>query len=238
MKKVLIVIPAKNEEASISRVIHDIRSRFPHDILVIDDDSSDATAARARAAGAVVLTPVFSLGAWGAAQTGLRYALRQGYSLAVTLDADGQHPAEHIQELLDPLLEDEADVVIGSCVSRGSPLRQFAWRYFRFLTGLTVQDLTSGYRAYGRAAMEILTSDQALMLDFQDLGVLTLLRDSGLRVAETPVCMLPRQDGHSRIFHTWSAVAHYMLLSSVLCLAHSAPTRLAHGVVALRRSES
>ena len=162
-RDVWIVIPAYNEASVIADVVADVRAVFPN-VVCVDDGGRDDTGDRAFAAGAHVVRHPVNLGQGAAIQTGVEYARsRPGAQFFATFDADGQHPAEHIEDLLDPILEGRADVVIGSCVSRGSPLRQAAWRYFRFLTGLDVKDLTSGYRAYGRAAMALLTGDQALM---------------------------------------------------------------------------
>ena len=90
----IALVPAHNEEATIGFIVARIRRRFQYPVVVIDDCSSDATATIARAAGATVLPLTLQLGAWGAIQTGLRYALRHGYRTAITLDADGQHEPE------------------------------------------------------------------------------------------------------------------------------------------------
>ena len=93
--RTLVFIPAWNEEASIAAVIADVREHLPEaDILVVDDGSTDATAARAREAGALVASLPFNQGLGAALQTGYLYALREGYDCCAHLDADGQHPAE------------------------------------------------------------------------------------------------------------------------------------------------
>jgi len=117
---------------------------------VIDDASTDETQKVARAAGATVLPLPFSLGAWGAIQTGLRYASKHGFNTALTMDADGQHEADSIQALLAPLASQQCDVVVGAYPQRGSLLRRIAWTFFRKVSGIALEDLTSGLRAYNR----------------------------------------------------------------------------------------
>lgn len=217
----LMVIPARDEEASIGEVIHALRSHGWDHIVVVNDQSMDETAAIARAAGAVVLNPLLPLGAWGAMQTGIRYALRHGYQQVVTIDADGQHEPACIPKLL--AAAGEHDVVVGSHPQRASPLRRLAWRYFRLITGLRITDLTSGFRCYNRRACEVLAEEEATLLDYQDLGVLLILRHAGFSIAEVDVQMHARRSGPSRIFSSWPRIARYMAESTLLCLARWAP---------------
>ena len=218
-QSVLIVIPARNEATSIAQVIADIRQHFKADVLVIDDQSMDGTAELAQQAGATVLRPVLPLGAWGAMQAGMRYAVKHGYNYAVTMDADGQHEAVHLADLLKPLIKNEADVVIGAFPARGSNARRMAWAVFRVMTGLGFEDLTSGFRAYNQPALKRLSSPGASLLDYQDIGVLLYLRRRGFRIVEIPVKMQLRSDGGSRIFSSWFAVASYLLKTAIICIA-------------------
>ena len=217
---VLIVIPARNEAATIGAVVGKLRQAGPFAILVVNDCSTDHTAARAAEAGAVLLNPVLPLGAWGAIQTGLRYAEKRGFDCVVTLDADGQHESRFVPDLLEKIRSGEADVVIGAYPERGSPARRLAWAFFRKLTGFEFADLTSGFRAYNRRAIELLSDEEATLLDYQDIGVLLLLRQAGLRIVEVPVSMQLRANGISRVFCSWWAVFRYLLETGVLCLAH------------------
>lgn len=217
----VVLIPAKNEAATVSQVIQEIRSLFLGEIVIIDDASTDNTAKVARAAGATVISLVYSLGAWGAIQTGMRYALKHGYQSVITMDADGQHQAESLPRLYAPLEKEQADVVIGAFPQRGSLARQFAWSLFRSLSGLTLEDLTSGLRAYNRKAIRLLASQKATLLDYQDMGVLLLIQHAGLRVREEPVTMNQRLNGHSRVFSSWWVVGKYMLHTLTLSLARA-----------------
>jgi glycosyltransferase involved in cell wall biosynthesis len=216
-KDVLIVIPARNEALTIGSLLQHLRSVGWHDILVINDQSTDDTASIARAAGARVLSPTLPVGAWGGMQAGIRYALQHGYQAVVTMDADGQHEVDELPVLLNA--RSQADLVVGAFPERASQLRQVAWNWFRQLAGFDLRDLTSGFRLYNRAVLEVLASREATLLDYQDLGALLLVRRAGLKIAEVPVTMNVRAIGKSRIFNSWVSVAKYMLATSLLCLA-------------------
>ncbi len=213
-----VVIPAQNEAASIAGVVTRAKVHAEH-VLVVDDASSDETAALARAAGAQVLPLVTPLDAWCATQTGLRFAHAHGAKIVVSLDADGQHPPECIPALVQPVLAGQAEVTIGSDPSRVSHYRHLAWGYLRAVTGLNVVDLTSGFRVYGPKALDLLIRPEASSLNYQDVGVLMMLRDEGLQMTEVPVTMGPRLFGASHVFRSWVKVMAYMLESSVIGLA-------------------
>ncbi len=222
MKKSMhaVLIPAWNEEATIADVVGSIRSLNSCDVIVIDDASTDRTVTRAAVSGATVLSLPVNLGAWGATQTGIRFALKQGYRRVITMDADGQHLPSAIPDLLAPIATGEADVVIGSCTQRGSKARKLAWWFFRGLTGLDIEDLTSGFRAYDLPAMKLLASKNATLLEYQDIGVLLLLIRAGLRIQEIKVPMRFRISGSSKIFNSWFKVAEYLILTLVLCTSN------------------
>ncbi len=221
--RLLVVIPALNEAACIGEVIEQARAQGKFDILVVDDGSSDDTAAIARLCGAQVTRAPLWQGAWGAIQTGIPYALRHGYSAVVTVDADGQHEPAYLPQLIEAAKG--ADVVIAACATRGSALRHLAWSYFRLLTGLRFDDLTSGFRYYNARACRLLASPEATLLDYQDIGVLMLLRRAGLGIAEVSVAMNPRRSGASRVFSSWWTVGRYMAETTLLCLARWNQTR-------------
>ncbi len=217
---IVLVIPAHNEEKTIGAVVSRCRQVLPEaEVVVVDDASTDETARRAHRAGALVLPLPLRMGYWGALQTGLLYGFRRGCSYLVTLDADGQHPPEEIEKLLAPLEKGEAEVVIGACPARGGPSKKLAWRFFRLLTGIAVEDLTSGFRAYHRRALALLVSEELLVFDNADLATLFLLRHHGLRLREVPVTMSPRQAGESKLFASPRGVIRYLLASLVLSLS-------------------
>jgi len=218
-RPVLVVIPAYNEAATVAEIVRRVIAHAICDAVVVNDASSDDTSAQARAAGAAVIDLPLNLGAWGATQTGMRYAQRNRYATVVTLDADGQHHPESLPAMLAALEQDGVDVVIGTYTQRLSMAKRVAWWYFRLLTGLPVQDFTSGLRAYSRRAARALASREASLLDYQDMGVLMLLYQKGFHLRELPTVMSPRKSGMSRVFASWFVVARYMLHTTVLCFA-------------------
>lgn len=211
-----MILPALNEEAVIKTLVADIRAVVDWPIWLVDDCSSDRTVEVASQAGARVIELANSLGAWGATQTGLRDAANRHLDFVVTMDADGQHDPGDIAALLDPVIAGHCDVVIGSAVERGSILRKFAWRLMRITSGLDCQDLTSGFRVLNARAIHLLASPPASCFDYQDVGVLMMLDQAGMRIKEIPVTMTPRANGKSRVFSSWFKVAAYMAQTLVL----------------------
>ena len=215
-KSCLVVIPAHNEARDIAHVLSGVREfcRFP--VVVVDDCSTDATVQKARAAGAEVIALPMQLGAWGAMQTGIRHAFEKGFDFVLTMDADGQHEAVWIENLLEPVLAGRANVAIGCCVRRGSRLRKVAWWLMKAVSGLALEDITSGFRVYDRKAMQVLSSREATLLEYQDVGVLVLLKAHGLNIEDVEVTMLPRRTGGSRVYSSWFIVAYYMCATLLL----------------------
>lgn len=155
--KTLVVVPAWNEAPSIGSVIKDIQAQGL-EVLVVDDGSSDGTAAVARAAGALVISLPFNLGVGAALRCGFRYADKAGYTVVIQCDADGQHPVEYILVLVQQLIDSDAHMVIGSRFAQGgigtmkvSVVRRLAMRILSFsasrATGACITDSTSGFRA-------------------------------------------------------------------------------------------
>lgn len=215
----LIVIPAHNEEATIQDVVSDLKMHGYNDILIVDDASTDLTASLVKQLNVKVMSLPYNVGAWKATQAGVRYAKKYGYSHLVTFDADKQHLASQIQALIDCQNNLSANLVIGSCPSRGSISRRIAWSVFRTLSGVKVQDLTSGFRLYDRKAIEALSKKEASLLEYQDVGVLLLLKAFKLSTVEVDVSMEERMVGGSRIFYSWLAVSYYMAYTTTLCLS-------------------
>jgi glycosyltransferase involved in cell wall biosynthesis len=211
--RTLVFIPAWNEADSVATVIADVREHLPGtDVLVVDDGSTDATAARAAGAGAMVASLPFNQGLGAALQTGYLYALREGYDFCAHLDADGQHPPAEVARLLEEVRTDRADLVIGSryhaeasdCDSAGDDYRPTISRrigtsVFRFFLTLATRqrftDTTSGMRAANRRVMELFS--ESYSPDFAEIESLQLAVRQGLRVEEVPVRMLERVGGSS-----------------------------------------
>ncbi|VAW40435.1 Glucosyl-3-phosphoglycerate synthase [hydrothermal vent metagenome] len=215
----LIVIPALNEESSIQSVIEQLKKENLDNILVINDCSSDNTAKIVKKNKVDLINLPLQLGAWGATQTGIRYALKNGYEYVITMDADGQHLSDGTLALQKHITTTGANVVIGTYTQRLSRSKRVAWWFFKAITHLKIEDLTSGFRIYDRKAMKILSSSAASLLDYQDVGVLLLLTKSGMKISETAVSMANRQNGRSKIFYSWWMVLKYMVQTTTLCIA-------------------
>jgi glycosyltransferase involved in cell wall biosynthesis len=225
--RLLVVIPAHDEEESLPRTLAEVAERAPGvDVVVVDDGSRDRTAEVARRAGVPVLRHPFNLGVGGALQTGFRYALVHDYDVAVQLDADGQHDPSHLREVAAPVERGDADVAIGSRYLtptgyRAPRARRLGMRLFSKLTSLLIgqpiADTTSGYRAYGRAVMDVCQHD--LPQDFPDAPLLISLARRGFRLVEVPVHMRERHAGRS--FYTLGRSLYYPyknLLASLMAM--------------------
>ena len=206
--RIVAVVPAFDEAGAIGEVVEEIRAFDPTiDVVVVDDGSTDATPDVARAAGAAVVRLPFNLGIGAAVQTGFRYALEQGYDVAVRLDGDGQHDASELGKLLEPLARDEADVVTGSRFRGGDdsyrpPLgRRLGITWFARLVSLLsrqrVTDTTSGFQALNRSAIELFARDYPS--DYPEVEATVLLLKHRLRLMEVPVVMREREHGSSSI---------------------------------------
>ena len=213
----IIIVPAFNEAANLAALLASIHSHQPGaDVVVINDGSADATSAVARNGGATVVDLPFNVGIGAAVQAGLLFALRNGYQVAIQVDGDGQHPASEIAKLIDRLADGTCDVAIGSrflepTQYRGSLTRRTGIAIFslvnRLLLGRRIADVTSGFRAFNRRAMEFLAADYPH--DFPEPESIVTLCRNGFRVAEVRVDMMPRQGGRSSI--TLMRSIYYML---------------------------
>ncbi len=215
--KILIIVPAYNEEKSLPGVVQDIKNHAAHaDVLVVDDGSRDGTSRLAAGLGVNVLSLPFNLGIGGAMQAGYLYADRQGYDVAVQFDGDGQHVASEIGKLLGPITSGSADIVAGSrfLIPGGyhAPLsRKIGMRIFSFLLsrilGARVTDTTSGFRAANRRVIEYFARHYPE--DYPEVETLVLLHKNGFRIREVPVAMRERTGGRSSI--TAVRAVYYMI---------------------------
>ncbi|HOZ47765.1 MAG TPA: glycosyltransferase family 2 protein [Candidatus Hydrogenedentes bacterium] len=206
--RVLIIIPAYNEAETLASVIEHLRRDAPEcDILVVDDGSNDDTAkiARAMANVAVVQLP-FNLGIGGAMQTGFKFALRQGYDIAVQCDADGQHPTDQVRTLVERLDRGDLDLVVGSryvadtgyTPSLGRRLgKSLLSRLVNAVAGGGITDTTSGFRAANRKVLRLFARHYPE--DYPEPEALVIMYKAGLRAAEIPVIMRERQGGVTSI---------------------------------------
>ncbi|MGJ8664582.1 MAG: glycosyltransferase family 2 protein, partial [Marinicella sp.] len=132
--KTLIVIPAFNEAENLMELLPKLQQNVEHDIVIIDDSSVDETEKIVTGFGIKCFTLPIQLGAWGATQTGIRYAEKMGYEQVITMDADGQHLPNEVDTLLQQYLNTGSNVIIGTFPSRLSQLKKLAWRFFKMLT--------------------------------------------------------------------------------------------------------
>lgn len=234
----LVLIPAYNEVGRIEAVLDGLK-RLPCDleVVVVDDGSTDDTAALSRARGATVLRHPFNLGYGTALQTGYLYARRRGFQRLVQMDADGQHDPESVQVLLDAL-EGGADLVVGSRfqVPEAAPpttlLRRLGSRLFASIvtrwTGVRITDPTSGFQGLSKRAIDEV-AQEGFPEDYPDADVLIRLARSGLKLTEVAVKMHPRVGGVS--MHRGSRAAFYaykMFMSlALLKVRRSSPYRTA-----------
>jgi glycosyltransferase involved in cell wall biosynthesis len=205
--RVVAVVPAYCEAGAIGRVIGEIRAFDPAvDVVVVDDASKDETADIAEGLGATVLRMPFNVGIGGAVQAGFRFALAEGYDVAVRLDGDGQHDASELGRLLAPLERGEADFVVGSRFVEGGtyrpPLaRRLGIRLFARLVSLLsrqrVTDTTSGFLALDRVGIELFAAEYPH--DYPEVEATLVALRSGLRLAQVQVEMRERETGSSSI---------------------------------------
>jgi glycosyltransferase involved in cell wall biosynthesis len=210
MNDTVVFIPAWNEEKALPGVLAEAHSTLPEaDLLVIDDGSTDGTAAAARAAGADVVSFEENRGLREGIAEGYRQALVRGYDYCGRLDADGQHPAEELKRMLALVRADECDVAVGSRFLPDSgkdgekykppPERVFGTSLLRLLMrlrlGQAISDGTSGLYAVNRNALALLAD--AYVCEAPEVEALVRITDAKLRLLEVPVQMRQREHGES-----------------------------------------
>lgn len=217
MKKIAI-IPAYNEKDSIVKTVHDIIENAPDfDYVIVNDCSKDNTMDICMYNGFNVLNLPINLGIGGAVQTGYLYAYRNGYDIAVQFDGDGQHDAKYLKKMSDVLLEQNADMVIGSRFIekegfQSSKLRRLGITYFtrliKFLTGTLITDPTSGMRMCNRKTIEMFANEYPR--DYPEPESTVRLLRHKRKVLEVPVVMKAREEGVSSISSMKNSV-YYMI---------------------------
>jgi len=214
--KILVIIPAYNEADTVGRVIEGTQRKLPFaDILVVNDGSSDSTSAISKQKGARVLDLSYNLGIGAAMQAGYKFAYTMGYDIAVQCDADGQHHPAAIKKLIDTLIDDGVDMVLGSRYLRKKRYRSFVFRRLGVLifskvlsviVGQRLTDTTSGFRAVNR---EVIKNFSAFYpCDYPEPEALVLLHRGGFAIKEISVNMSSRKGGNSSIT-MWRSI-YYM----------------------------
>lgn len=200
--KVLIIIPAYNEELNIERVVSNLTENFSnYDYVVVNDGSKDNTALICKEKGYNFLDLPVNLGLTGAIQAGMRYAYQNGYDAAIQFDGDGQHRPEYISELEKVIESGEAEVAIGSrFVEEKKPhsLRMLGSNLISLLikltTGRTIKDPTSGMRLFGRRVIR----EFAENINFApEPDTISYLMKNGVSIKEVQVVMDERVAGES-----------------------------------------
>ena len=204
--RLLIIIPAWNEEEVLGVVLDDVLEHKPADadVLVVSDGSTDATAAIARSRGVRVLDLPLNLGVGGAMRAGFQYARRMGYEYACQLDADGQHDPREINTLIETASSEHADVVIGSRFAgkgdyqaRGP--RKWAMNLCSVILSRVcktrLSDTTSGFKLYGPRALSLFAHNYPAEYLGDTIGALVIAARSRLVVREVGVQMHPRAGG-------------------------------------------
>jgi glycosyltransferase involved in cell wall biosynthesis len=216
-QKLMVIIPALNEEAAVAGVVRSVRAVLPEvPVLVIDDHSDDGTAFQAESAGATVLRLPIHLGLGGCVQAGYKLAFELGFDFVIRVDGDGQHEAADIPKILETLIDTGAEVVIGSrFLVPGTDHTSFSRRvgigFFRLLLrpilGRTIQDPTSGFVGVNRRALQVFS--RTFPLAYPEIEVLVVLQRRRFQFREVACRMHPRRTGSSSI--TLTVSLRYML---------------------------
>ncbi len=218
--KLLILIPAYNEEGAVGGVIEEVHAVLPGvPTLVVDDCSADGTVGAARQAGAQVLSLPYHLGLGGCVQAGYRLAFELGYEYVIRVDGDGQHDPRDIPRILSALEQEKCEMVIGSRFMDGAgshtnPARGAAILFFRAvlrpILGRPVSDPTSGFVGTNRTALELFS--RTFPLEYPEIEALVVLQRRRFRFLEVPCHMRPRKAGRSTI----TAVKSFYYMAHVL----------------------
>ena len=203
--KVLVIVPAYNEEESIKKVVNEIKSKNKDvDVIVVNDGSKDTTVKEAKNTEALVVDLPCNLGIGGAVQTGYLYAYNNNYDIAIQIDGDGQHDPSYIKQMVEIIQKKQADMVIGSRFIEKTCYKQTFMRklgnnvlsfIIRILTGKKIYDTTSGYRASNREIIKRFANSYPF--DYPEPDTNLQLIVSKKVIKEIPVEMRPRTTGKS-----------------------------------------
>ncbi len=236
MNRVLLIVPAYNEEENISRVCSllekyrkDLNEQSPYsmDYIVINDGSSDKTEKICQEQGFPIISLARNLGIGGAVQTGYMYAHKMGYDVAVQFDGDGQHDIYSLDNILLPVLNGEADFAIGSRFVDDSQdnfqstfMRRVGIRFLscmiHLFSGIKIMDCTSGYRAANKKVIELFASDYPV--DYPEPESIVNLSKKNLRCIEVPVRMYEREGGKTSI-RAFKSIYYMVKVSLAIIIA-------------------
>jgi glycosyltransferase involved in cell wall biosynthesis len=207
VNRLLILIPAYNEQGAVGGVVNEVRDVMPGvPVLVVDDCSVDETVPAAREAGARVLPLPHHLGLGGAVQAGYKLAYELGFDYVIRVDGDGQHDPRDIPKILEALEREGCEMVIGSRFVDGSgehsgALRAAGILFFRAvlrpILGRPVRDPTSGFVGVNRRALSVFSA--SFPLEYPEIEALVVLQRKRFRFVEVPCRMRPRRTGRTTI---------------------------------------
>ncbi|WP_297738044.1 glycosyltransferase family 2 protein [Nocardioides sp.] len=239
--RVLVIVPAWNEQESVGPTVREILGVHPEvDVLVVDDGSGDATAERAEAAGARVARLPFNLGVGGAMRTGYRHAVREGYDVAVQIDADGQHDPRFLPSLIAEL--DHADICIGVRFAKPDdpytvrgPRRWAMYLLAKVLSrlaGTRLTDVTSGFRACNRRAMKVFAEHYPAEYLGDTVESLVIATRVGCTITQVPIDMRRRTAGTASASPVRAALFLFRAVVALgLALVRKWPANFDEGVV-------
>lgn len=224
-KSVLLIIPAYNEEKNILKVYQSIisynkKKKTNYDIIVINDGSKDRTREILEENHVPHINLVHNLGIGGAVQTGYKYAYENHYDIAVQFDGDGQHDVNYVQKLIHPILEGQADLVIGSrfldshsSEFKSTWIRRIGIQWISFLirtfTHRRIADTTSGFRAVNRDIIDCFAHNYPM--DSPEPSSFVSIAKKGYRTLEIPVSMKERSGGISSVTSNLWKPIYYMV---------------------------
>ncbi|SEQ36234.1 Glycosyltransferase involved in cell wall bisynthesis [Butyrivibrio fibrisolvens DSM 3071] len=205
--KCLLIVPAFNEGSNVEKVINTIKEKCPQaDYLVVNDCSTDNTKEELGRIKASYISGCVNLGIGGAVQCGYKYALKNGYDIAIQVDGDGQHDVSYVAEMVRIIESGEADIVIGSRFIdkegfQSSGARRTGIKFLSglifLMTGKHIKDVTSGFRAVNRKFIEVYADDYPD--DYPEPEAIVMGLVNGGRIKEMPVMMQERIGGTSSI---------------------------------------
>lgn len=221
--KVLLIVPAYNEEKTILKTYKDIikyneHKKEKYDVIVINDGSKDSTKEIIEKNNIPHINLIHNLGIGGAVQTGYKYAYENNYDIAIQLDADGQHDVKYVKDIIKPIITDNCDLVIGSryidknaSEFKSTRARQYGIKIISFIMKLVtknkIYDTTSGFRACNRKVIKKFSSDYPT--EYPEPITTTELLKQGYSIKEVPVSMKERAGGKSSI-RSWKNF-YYMI---------------------------
>lgn len=212
-EKVLLIIPAYNEEDNILKTYNTIveynkKNKTNYDVIVINDGSRDNTENILMDNNINHITLIHNLGIGGAVQTGYKYAYEHDYDVAIQFDGDGQHDVRYVKNLIEPIILEKADFTIGSryidknssefksTLARQMGIKIISW-FIKLMTKKKIYDTTSGFRACNRKVMREFVNSYPI--EYPEPVTTTELLKKGYKVLEVPVNMHKREGGTSSI---------------------------------------